>query len=493
MPASGNVPEMLREAAALRAAGRFAEAAAAYESVLALAPALPDSWFNLAWLQRRLGEPDAALASYQQALDRGVSGPEEVRLNRAVIFADDLRQDDAAERELRQALVLNPGYKPALLNLANLEEDRGRRAEAAALYDRILALDPTYWEALARSANCRAFSDPAAPLIGKLEAALARGDVAAADRASLGFALGRALDAVGRYDDAFAAYAAANEASRASAAPGQGRYDPAALERFVDAVIAAFASPAAAAALEAKPPIFICGMFRSGSTLIEQVLSSHPRVTAGGEMAFLPGVVAGELSPFPAAVAAASAGQLEDIARRYLDAVARTFPGADLVTDKRPDNFLFVGLIKTLFPRAKIIHTTRHPLDNCLSAYFLHLDHGMAYALDLIDTGHFYRQQRRLMAHWRALYGDDVYAFDYDAFVQDPRAALEPLLAFCGLDWNDALLSFHARESSVKTASVWQVREPLYRRASGRWRHYAAHLAPLRAYLRDLLPADERG
>ena len=141
---------------------------------------------------------------------------------------------------------------------------------------------------------------------------------------------------------------------------------------------------------------------------------------------------------------------------------------------------------------AKIIHTVRNPLDNCLSAYFLHLDPNVSYARDLIDIGHFYREQHRLMAHWKARFGDDIHAFDYDAFVRAPRAHLEPLLAFCGLDWDDAVLAFHTAESSVKTASVWQVREPLYVRSSGRWRAYQAHLAKLREYLNDLLPEGER-
>ncbi len=167
--------------------------------------------------------------------------------------------------------------------------------------------------------------------------------------------------------------------------------------------------------------------------------------------------------------------------------MSRLFPQAGVVTDKRPDNFLYLGLIKSLFPDAKIVHTTRNPLDNCLSVYFLHLDHGMGYALDLLDTGHYYRQYRRLMAHWKRLYGADILDFDYDAFVRAPRPAVERLLEFCGLDWQEGCLSFHRVQNAVKTASVWQVREPLYQRSSGRARHYASHLGPLRAYLADLL------
>ena len=165
--------------------------------------------------------------------------------------------------------------------------------------------------------------------------------------------------------------------------------------------------------------------------------------------------------------------------------LARVFPRGDRVTDKRPDNFLYIGLIKSLFPDAKIVHTLRDPLDNCLSIYFLHLDHSMSYALDLADIAHYYVQYRRLMAHWKTLYGAGIFDLDYDTLVREPRATIEQLTTFCGLEWEDALLSFEQSARAVKTASVWQVREPLYRRSSGRWHNYEAHIAPLRARLRE--------
>jgi hypothetical protein len=183
-----------------------------------------------------------------------------------------------------------------------------------------------------------------------------------------------------------------------------------------------------------------------------------------------------------------STAQLEGFARRYVETTRRLFPGALRLTDKRPDNFLYIGLIKLLFPRARIVHTTRHPLDNCLSIYFLHLDHSMGYALDLMDIAHYYAQQRRLMAHWRTLFRDDMLDLDYDAFVRAPRPSIETLLAFCGLEWDERCMRFHEAAGAVRTASVWQVREPLYQRSSGRWRNYAAQLAPVIGYLRQVCP-----
>ena len=477
----------MREAARLRAAGRAEEAIGAYERLLARAPDLPDSWYNLALMQRQTGRYEAALQSYQAALDRSVSRPEEVHLNRAVIYADHLRRDAEAERELAAALACNPSYVPALLNLGNLHEDRGSRDEARALYERCLAIEPGALEALARLAGLGKAESAEDAMIARLNGAIASPRATAAERASLGFALGRLLDGCGAYDAAFEAYAQANRASRES---GRGAiYDRRAQEKFVSQTMKRFAAghPQASGAGGAAP-IFICGMFRSGSTLLEQVLAAHPRVTAGGEIDTLPGFVRKALSPFPAAMANVDADKLATLAAEYRVGLARTFPGAERITDKRPDNFLYIGLIKSLFPDAKIVHTVRDALDNCLSIYFLHLDHGMAYALDLLNIGHYYRQYRMLMAHWKSLYGADILDFDYDRFVHAPRGEAERLLDFCGLEWDEAVLSFHRVQNAVKTASVWQVREPLYARASGRARHYARQLAPLAAYLGDIYP-----
>jgi tetratricopeptide (TPR) repeat protein len=483
---SSDPQTLLRSAAALEKAGRLAEAEAAYQRVLARWPDLPDTWYNLALLQRRAGRFDAALASYQQALDRGVADPEEVHLNRGVIYSDCLRQDEAAERELQAALALNPTYVPALLNLANLREDFGRHAQASTLYEKILGLDPRCHTALARYAGLQKIAGPDDPLVARLRAAIADARTSPAELAELGFALGKALDSCGAWDGAFAAYAAANRASRQSAAPDTCVYDARAHERFVDELIATFrpGQPAAAPSPQSTRPLFICGMFRSGSTLAEQILAAHSRVTAGGELAFLPSLVRTTLAPFPATIRNATQAQLGQLAARYLDMLAQLFPHGDRVTDKRPDNFLYIGLIKSLFPEARIVHTTRDPLDNCLSIYFLHLDHGMSYALDLADIAHYYVQYRRLMAHWKTLYGADIFDLDYDVLVREPRPAIERLTTFCGLEWEDACLSFEQAARAVKTASVWQVRERLYQRSSGRWRNYAAHIAPLQARLR---------
>ncbi len=491
------------------------EAATAYRHLLALAPDEPDDWYNLGYVLRALGDYEPALQAYAQALARGVQDPEEVHLNRSVILTDLLRRDDEAERELRAALACRPGYAPALLNLGNLYEEHGRRDEAAACYRALVsppvghsllqrcdARDPQLdrrCEALARLVQLEPPRSVDAPMLDALRRPLPPGaEVAASTRANMRFALGRVLDQLQAYDAAFQAFAEANAWSRRGAAPHDRRRSVA----QVDALMAVPLAPAgqvnadgaggSGGAGECGPgasPLFICGMFRSGSTLLEQVLAAHPDVTAGGELELLPRWATTRLAPLPATLATMTDAQAQALAAEYRAHLAQRFPQASAgryVTDKRPDNYLYIGLIKRLFPTARIVHTTRHPLDNAVSIYAQHLNpQGFSYAADLADIGHQYGQYRRLMAHWRQHFADSVVDFDYDAFVRAPEPALRQLLAFLGLPWHEGCLSFQLARNPVKTASYWQVRRPLYRDASGRWKHYAAHLGPLRQALAE--------
>jgi len=466
---------LLQHASALREAGEIEQAIAAYSQVLQRKPDLPESWYNLGWLQRRAGRFEDALRSYAEALRHGVSDPEEVHINRSVILSDHLVRLDEAQSELEKALALRPDYLPALLNLGNLHEDRGERAAAEAAYRRALAAAPGDALALSRLAGVvDAGSTEAEAVLDQLSAALAQNRTPS-DRADLGFALARLLDSRGEYAEAFEACTAANLASRESFGAGFRGYDPAAQERFVDETIAAFPGPASAAAEAVPDPIFICGMFRSGSTLIEQIIASHGSVEAGGELPFIPALAA-RIPGYPASVAGADAATIAAWRDYYRQGLERIGAAAGQITDKRPDNFLHVGLIKTLFPAAKIVHTRRNRLDNLLSLYFLPLGPQMPYALDLADAAHWYDQHDRLMAHWQQAYPADIFTLDYDELVRDPRPLLQKLFRFLDLGWEEAVLEFHRRSAAVRTASVWQVREPLYTRSSGRWRNYREHL-----------------
>lgn len=473
---SAEAEVLLRRAQTARAAGRSAEAAEAYAALLVIRPDLPDTWFNLALMQRAAGRPLEALESYAEALRRRVSGPEEVHLNRAVILSDDLGRPDEAEVELKAALTLKPDYLPALLNLGNLHEDRGDRPAALSIYGWALKAARPGETALplARLANATKFRTADDPLIGQLRAAMTGTGLAADDRAELGFALGRALDEVGEYDAAFDAYAGANGASRAATGA---RYDRSAQDDFVARAIAAFDRPEPAPPSAVKPPVFILGMFRSGSTLVERILAAHSGVVSGGELNLLP-QLARDIPGYPETAATADEATLTQWRATYLDGVRTARGQTGRITDKRPDNFLHVGLIKRLFPDARIIHTVRDPRDVCLSNWFLHLDPSMAWAMDLKDAAHWLKAHDRLTDHWKALW-PDILTVRYDDLVADFEAQARRILDHCGLDWEPGVLDFHAAEGAVRTASVWQIRESVYRRSSGRWKNYEGRIGPL--------------
>lgn len=485
----------LRDASLLMREGRREDAIEAYRDIVRQDPGQPVAWYNLGYLLRGAGRLEEALEAYANALTAGIDRPQDVHLNRAVIYSDHLRKDDAAERELESALAVDPDFAPALLNLGNLHEERGRRSEAIACYERLLDSPAStasrrslQHQALARMAHLRPPSGPDDSLLQRLRDASIESAADDQARANVLFALGRAYDTLGASDDAFDSFSKGHRCVRKHAKP----YDRALARSRTDALAAVFngeASTRREFATRRPMPVFICGMFRSGSTLVEQMLAAHPRVSAGGELDLLPRMVAGVLAPFPRSMITVDDEREQALAGDYLAQLAALFPESGesaYVTDKRPDNFLLIGLIKRLFPSAKIIHTVRHPLDNSLSIFMQHLDPRVAsYSHELGDIGHYYGQYRRLMAHWKAQYGDDILDVDYDALVRDPRAGLERLLGFLGLDWDERCLDFHRLDNTVKTASYWQVRRPLYMEATGRWRRYHAHLVPLRAALRE--------
>lgn len=481
MPSTADLEALNRAAESLLHHNRLDEAIAAYRQLLHWQPARAAAWYNLGFLLHRVRAFEAALQAYGQALVHGIEAPEEVHLNRAVLLADELARPAEAKQALAAALALNPRYLPAWMNLATLQEQAGNRAAALTACEHVLAIDPHHALALSRLPHLQPVRSPDAPVIRRLVRALERPDLSEPERADLGFALGKALDDAQAYDAAFAAYTAANEASRR--AGGGVRYDAGAHARYVDQLIASTgpAPPHAAAPPLATSPrlIFICGLFRSGSTLVERILASHPEVTAGGELDLIPALVRTQRAALAQPLVTIDPATLDRWRADYLQAVSSRFPGARHLTDKRPDNFLHLGLIKTLFPDARIVHTQRHPLDNGLSQYFSHLAHSMPYALDLAGIAHWQREHRRLMKHWHERFGTDIHTVDYDRLVHDPRAEIEPLLDACGLPWHDSVLRFHERAATVATPSAWQVREPLYQRASGRWRQYAKHLSEL--------------
>ncbi|MBF8292747.1 MAG: hypothetical protein HW392_1574 [Steroidobacteraceae bacterium] len=473
----------LQVAALLEQQGRRSEAETCYRKLIASQPELAVARFNLACFLRRSGRLEEALAEHQQALDLRIDHPEEVLSNMGVIFTE-LRQDESARTYLERALVVDPAYIPALYNLALLHEEFGDQQQALRLFENILELNPAYYNALVHIAHGRAVTDPADAVVRKLRRALRRSQMDALTRESLHFALAKTLDDCGRYDEAFAQYEIGNRISAGRLRP----YDRKAEEDRVAEILGMFSAEwlANREPVSDQPLVFITGMFRSGSSLFEQILAAHLRVTAGGEIDYFGRELASSGRPFPESVTALDAAGWRRLGANYIEYLDRAFPAGTIVTNKRPDAFEWLGLLKALFPNARFVDTIRNPLDTCLSIYFQQLDGQIAYANDLANIAHHYAQYRRLMEHWRGLFGASIFGAVYDDFIVNRRSVTQNLLRFLDLPWHEGCLEFQRVPNRVRTASVWQVREPIYRKSSGRWKNYERQLEPLRR----LLPPD---
>lgn len=479
---TGEVPDSIyyyaRLAALLEAIEQPDAAIAHYRRLLARQPEMAAAHYNVALLYKRAKQPDQAIAAYEEAIRLGIDRVEEVYSNLGVLFAE--RHDAGKAREwYGRALAANPVYVPALFNLAGLHEELGDREQAMALYERILALNPRHWASLARLAHGVRVTSGNDHLVQRLQRGVAATEGNPEPQESLYFALGKVMDDLGRYDDAFAAYRSANELAGLRHPPHDRRAVEKNFDRIIELINATWIR-ARSTDLKARP-VFICGMFRSGSTLVEQILGAHAEVATGGELDYLPWLVKRDLGVFPVQVEPATKAELESIGNEYLSRLAAQFPGAANVTDKQPGNFLLLGLIKAIFPRARIIYTRRDCQDTCLSIYFQQLDNALTYATDPGDIVHYYRQHERLMEHWRQCLGADIHMVDYDELVRSPEPVLRRLLDFLGLPWDERCLNFQEARVQVKTASLWQVREPLHPRSSGRWKNYASRLAQFAA------------
>lgn len=474
----GKMHFVMQKADLLQGMGRIDEAMACYRAYLQANPRHADAQFNFAWFCRKNQHLDLALRHYQEALSLEISGPEEVHVNMAAILSE-LRDEEQAKAHLLNALSINPSYVPALFNLATLYEEFGDKEAAQDLYQQILRLEPSNIEVMARLINMHKVV-MGESLLDQLKACLETKQGLPQIQQEAGyFALGKAFDDLAQYDKAFAYYQHANRLCQKRLP----LYQAAKTEKYTAAIANYFDQDwfSLPPTSQAFSPIFICGMFRSGTSLTEQILAAHSRVTSGGELTLVRNMVR-DMPVFPP-VQRLSVSKLDALAHHYRTQIESRFPDAKRVTDKRPDNFFYVGLLKRMFPRAKFICTWRHPLDTCLSVYFQHLGNDIPYGSSLMDTAHYYTQYHKLLMHWQALLPHDVLVMDYDKLVQDPETEIRRLLAFCDLEWEPACLAFNQVRNAVKTASVWQVRQGIYQRSSERWKHYHPHLAEVAAFV----------
>jgi tetratricopeptide (TPR) repeat protein len=385
-----------------------------------------------------------------------------------------------AEASCERALALEPRNADALALHGELHADRGRFAEARALFERAIAERPDFATGYASIANLQRMRPEDETWLQGATALLSR-PLPPAQQIQLHFALGKYFDDVGRYDEAFAHYRQANDLTL----HGGAGYDRERLEALIARVMRLcspalmHAPPPQAVLGNAARPLFIIGMPRSGTSLAEQILASHPSVFGAGEVrfwdrAFL--VLEREAAAGPAQLAQA----LPRVGHDYLAELPDAAATALRVTDKMPANFLYAGVIHAALPQARFIHMQRHPLDTCLSIYFQHFFNVSPYANDLEGLRHYYTQYRRLSGYWReVLPPGTLLEVPYEGLVADAPLWTRRMLEFAGLPWDARCLNFHETERVVITASRWQVRQKLHRGSSGRWRHYEKHLGPL--------------
>jgi tetratricopeptide (TPR) repeat protein len=473
--------------------GKLAEALACLEETVRRSPAHVEAQHELGNVLLTCDKPGAAVSHLREAirLRPDFAGA----FNTLGLALLDLDQTEEALRCYREAQRLDPSFVPAHNNLGNTLAALGQLDEALAEYQEALRLDPhnaPAVAALAKLADAGPYRFPE----GDLPALAARAEQEGLPldaRQQLHFALATLADQAGDYPGAFAHYRRGNALRQELERRRGVAYDPEAQDRLVDGLMAAcgpaFFDRARPLGRDTERPVFVVGMMRSGTSLAEQILASHPRARGAGELRALPALLEalparlGVSDRYPEVLGRLDAAAAGWLAEGYERALAERGGAAARVVDKLPGNYLNLGLIAALFPRARIVHCRRDPLDTCLSCFCQNFGGPTPYTLDLAHLGHYYRSYARLMGHWAAVLPVEVFELGYEELVADQEGVSRRLLAFCGLDWDDRCLRFHETERAVYTASVLQVRRPLYGSSVGRWRRYEPFLQPLREAL----------
>ena len=460
----------------LRELGERSEAAAVCRRAIAIDPRNADSHCNLGTVLFELRRIDEAAACFQAAL---ALRPDFARAHLSLgLVLRQLRRPVEAEASCQAALRVDANYMEALSLLGELRADRGEFEQAEALFWRAIEINPGSSFAYASISIHRKMTGADSRWLTGAEALLNR-TLPLDQSISLNYALGKYYDDVGRFDDAFGRYRAANELGK-RLGPA---YDNAEFARRVDQLIrrvdAPFLHACRAVSSASALPVFIVGMPRSGTSLAEQILASHPAVIGAGELTYWNAAV--NALGGDALERALDAQCVRAMGEEYLERVTALAGRALRVVDKMPANFLYAGLIHALFPEARIIHMQRDPIDTCLSIYFQNFFNMGRYKNDLRHLAQYYGEYRRIAAHWRALLpAAALLEVPYEGLIDDQEGWTRRMVAFVGLPWDARCLAFHETERVVITASKWQVRQKISRASIGRWRNYEHHVGPLR-------------
>jgi tetratricopeptide (TPR) repeat protein len=463
--------------------GRLKDSEILLRRALEINPDFVGARTNLAIVLGRLGRPAEALELLDLIFEQD---PDRVgNLNLKAATLGRLGDFDQALELYERVLEHAPNQPRVLLTYGHMLNTVGRPQESINAYRGAIDLNPRLGEAWWSLANLKTFrfSDDD---IATMELTLRLDELKDNDRFHLEFALGKALHDLGSSDDAFAHYAKGN-ALRRTYHPFDGNQVKRMVDRSIDVFTADVLSQPGGC--DARDPIFILGMPRAGSTLVEQILSSHSAVEGTAELPDLP-IVVGKRGRRPALIAELDPERRAEAGAEYLRrAGVNRRTDRPLFIDKLPNNWAFVPFIQLVLPKAKIIDARRHPLGCCMSNFRQHFARGQDFSYDLEDLGHYYSDYVRLMAHMDAVTPGRVHRVIYERMIEDTEAEVRALLAYCELSFEPACLEFYKTERAIRTPSAEQVRQPIYKSSADEWRRYEGHLGPLKAALGPVLDA----
>ncbi len=456
---------------------RYADALRWLDALLSFAPAHFGALVAQARLLKRVDRMEAALEAARRAVASAPQSSDTHNVLGEMLQAAN-RHDEAIAAFDKAATIPGRARESAIANKASLHMELGAKQQALELFDALLQENPRNISAWANRTELKRFSK-GDPDIAQMEALLGpEGRQPINDRIAIHFALGKAYMDAGDGDLAFTHLDAGNRRKRSTFSYNgaeTGTWMRGISETFSPALLQKFAGAGHASDM----PIFILGMPRSGTTLIEQILASHPAVHGAGELPFMESL-ASATGAYPKTAETLDSGQIAALGSAYMDRITPLSLGRRHVVDKMPANFLHAGLIHAILPNARIIHTRRDPVDTCLSCYTKLFAAEQRFTYDLTELGQFYRHYEALMDHWRAvLPASHFIEVDYQEMVADQEGQSRRLLEALGLPWDDRCLAFHETNRPVRTASMTQVRQPIYKTSAGRWKAYAAHLQPL--------------
>jgi tetratricopeptide (TPR) repeat protein len=461
--------------AALAQLTRYAEAEDQFRRAIGIRTGFPEAHYNLAGVLQSTGRAHESEMPLRRALKLKPSYVDaRVSLGMSLVLLGRLPE---ARECYEKALRVQPRHVQALVGVGQIETREGRFAEAETMYRRALEVDPSAANAWAALVWLRKMAPGDGSWLKRAQELLTS-NLSPIDEATLRFAVGKYCDDVGDFAQAFRSYQRANELHKKRAEP----YNRQARTDFVDDLVRVYTrgslEHARAGASDSTRPVFVVGMPRSGTSLVEQILASHPAVRGAGELDFWTGAVRKHES----AIRTEIPGEplRKKLAMEYLRVLAGHSSDAQRVVDKAPVNSDYLGLIHAVFPNARIVYLRRDPIDTCLSCYFQQFSPLMNYTMDLSDLAHYYNEHRRLMAHWRSvLPPETVLDVPYAELVVDQEQWTRRILEFVGLQWDTRCLEFHRTARAVTTASTWQVRQKIYGTSVARWHNYKKSIAPL--------------